>query len=186
MRFPRLSVFLFLVLGAMWSAGVARAAEFPKLGRDVFDWKADGEEQLKTALAEAQASGRRVVLMLGANWCPWCHRLDAVLRRDPELRTRWERDYVLVRINVNWKTVAPCNPEILARYRRAPQRGIPVLTLLDAKGNILANPDISRWEIAESKDYDVAKLRGFFAEWAPTRPTAESARSSTVEAAPAR
>ncbi len=174
MRFPRLAFFLLLVLGAMLSALAARAAEFPKLGRDVFDWKADGDEQIKTALAEAQARGRRVVLMLGANWCPWCHRLDAVLRSDAELRGRWKRDYVLVRIDVNWKTVAPRNPEILARYRRPPQRGIPVLTLLDANGRILAHPDISRWEIAEKKDYDVAKLRAFFAEWAPARQPADA------------
>lgn len=173
MRFSRLSIFLLLVLGVMAGALSARAAEFSSFGRDVFDWKANGDEQLKAALVEAQASGRRVVLMLGANWCPWCHRLDAVLRRDAELRPRWERDYVLVRVDVNWKTVAPRNPGILARYRRAPQRGIPVLTLLDAKGNILAHPDISLWETKELKDYDVAKLRAFFAEWAPVRPAAE-------------
>jgi glutaredoxin len=110
-----------------------------------------------------------VVLMLGANWCPWCHRLDAILRRDPEIATHWERDYVLVQIDVNWKRLPKRNPGVLARYRRAPQRGIPVLTLLDADGNVLANPDISRWETAEPKDYDVAKLRSWFAEWAPPR-----------------
>ncbi len=173
MRFSRLSIFLLLVLGAMAGALPARASEFSSFGRDVFDWKANGDEQLKAALAEAQSSGRRVVLMLGANWCPWCHRLDAVLRRDVKLRARWERDYVLVCIDVNWKTVAPRNPGILARYRRLPQRGIPVLTLLDAKGNILANPDISLWETKEPKDYDMAKLRAFFAEWAPGRAAAE-------------
>ncbi len=142
-------------------------AEYPRAGREVFDWTADGEEQVKAGLAEAEAGGRRVVLLLGANWCPWCHRLDAVLRHDPELQARWERDYVLVRIDVNWKPVVPRNPGILARYRRPPQRGIPALTVLDAKGRILANPDISRWETAEPKGYDVARLREFFAQWAP-------------------
>lgn len=156
------------------------AAQFAQFGRDVFDWQAKGEEQIQAALKEAEASGRRVLLMLGANWCPWCHRLDAVLRSDAELQPRWERDYVLVRIDVDWKAVAPRNPGILARYRRAPQRGIPVLTLLDAKGNILAHPDISRWEAAESKSYDIAKLRRFLAEWAPSRTQTEQGSATAA------
>jgi thiol:disulfide interchange protein len=162
---------LVMVMATIVSSGpMLSAAEYPAAGPDVFDCKANGEEQLRAALGVARASGRRVVLMLGANWCPWCHRLDAILRHDPELAARWDRDYVLVQIDVNWKRLPKRNPGVLARYRRAPQRGIPVLTLLDADGNVLANPDISRWETAEPKDYDVAKLRSWFAEWAPPRP----------------
>lgn len=171
MRF--LLALLFCILigqgQARTGADSTRATEYPEVGPDVFDWAADGDAQLEAALAEAKASGRRVALMLGANWCPWCHRLDAVLRRDPELQPRWTRDYVLVRVDVNWKGYTKRNAEILARYRRAPQRGIPVLTLLDANGRALAHPDISRWETETPKDYDVAKLREFFAEWAPSR-----------------
>ncbi len=151
-------------------ADAPRATEYPEVGPDVFDYQADGKAQLAAALAEAKASDRRVLVMLGANWCPWCHRLDAVLRNDPVLRAQAERDYVIVRIDVNWKSYTLRNAELLARYRRAPQRGIPVLTLLDANGRVLANPDISRWETKEPRDYDVAKLREFFAVWSPHAP----------------
>ena len=174
MRFLRVLFLIGVIGGGQFPVGAeqSRVTEYPEVGPDVFDWSANGDEQLKAALAEAKASGRRVVLMLGANWCVWCHRLDVILRRDPELQARWERDYVLVRVDVNWKSFTKRNAEILARYRRAPQRGIPVITLLNDKGSVLANPDISRWETTEPKDYDVRKLREFFAEWAPVRSAA--------------
>lgn len=171
--FRILGVLVAMVGGGLPGAQRLGATGYPAAGADVFDPVADGEAQLKAGLAEAKAGGRRVVLMLGANWCPWCHRLDALLRQDPELQPRWTRDYVLVRIDVNWKGPARRNAEILARYRRAPQRGIPVLTLLAADGEVLARPDISRWETKEPEGYDVTKLRAFFAEWAPARAATE-------------
>lgn len=152
------------------TATVERSAEYPLVGPDVFDPEADGAAQLQTGLAEAAATGRHVLVLLGANWCPWCHRFDALLR-DTALQAYWERDYVVVRIDVNWKGASLRNPSLLERYRRPPQRGIPVLTLLDARGRVLANPDISRWEKKEPKAYDPARLHAFLAQWAPSTRT---------------
>jgi len=167
MRMLRILVLGWLVLGGAILAGATRAPEYPLVGADVFDPVADASTDLAAALAEARGSGRHVLLFLGANWCRWCHRLDALLRSDAALSEALARGYVVVRIDVNWKGLTVRHAELLARYRRPPQRGIPVLTLLDADGRVIAAPDISRWETQEPKDYDVAKLSEFVAANAP-------------------
>lgn len=155
---------LWLLLGSISLAGL-RAAEYPKQGDDVFDPAADGEAQVRAGLETARTSGRRVLLLLGANWCPWCHRLDALLA-DKEMRPQWERDFVLVKIDVNRKGPTPRNAGVLERYRRPPQKGIPMLTVLDATGAILFAAPQDDWATDDKKAIDPVKLKQCLTAWA--------------------
>lgn len=54
--------------------------------------------QIAPALAEAERSGRLVMVDLYADWCGWCKKLDVEFKTD-HFR-RWAEDYVLLRVDV--------------------------------------------------------------------------------------
>lgn len=57
----------FLALGQPTTAVAAEARQKPERPR-IYDTKADGKEQIATALKTAQAEDKRVILKFGANW----------------------------------------------------------------------------------------------------------------------
>ena len=95
---------------------------------------------LNAAEVEAAREHKNVFLIFGASWCPWCHRLDALLS-DPTLKPFFDRNYVIAQIdgleapaqlgleNPGWK-------DLMATYSATGQ-GIPYWLFLDPKGNIL-------------------------------------------------
>ncbi len=96
---------------------------------------------LNAAEAEAAREHKNVFLIFHASWCPWCHRLDALLNA-PALKPFFDRNYVIAQIdgmeapaqlgleNPGWK-------DMMATYS-ATNMGIPYWLFLDPKGNILA------------------------------------------------
>src|SRR5450432_4814265 len=95
----------FLPLLAALAATVALRAEpeYPKMGPDIFDTKAEGSTQIITALTQARAEHKNVLLMFGANWCIWCHRLKATMDSDATVAQTLNSNYVLVMIDVNMR-----------------------------------------------------------------------------------
>ena len=96
---------------------------------------------LNAAEAEAAREHKNVFLIFHASWCPWCHRLEALLSA-PSLKPFFDRNYVIASIdgqeaptqlgleNPGWK-------DLMATYSATGQ-GIPYWLFLDPKGNILA------------------------------------------------
>ena len=96
---------------------------------------------LNAAEAEAAREHKNVFLIFHASWCPWCHRLDALLNA-PTLKPFFDRNYVIAQIdgleapaqlgleNPGWK-------DLMTTYSATGQ-GIPYWLFLDPKGNILA------------------------------------------------
>lgn len=57
------------------------------------DWISDIEE----ALAERQRQGKRLMVIFKGNgdWCPWCNKLDALLKESPALDDYLQREGIL-------------------------------------------------------------------------------------------
>src|SRR3954463_2898848 len=71
---------LFLLTALAFS--LHAAPEYPQMGPDIYDAKADGKTQIAAALAKAAPAHKRVLVMFGANWCVWCHRLHHTFETD--------------------------------------------------------------------------------------------------------
>ncbi|MEX2016126.1 MAG: thioredoxin family protein, partial [Candidatus Hydrogenedentales bacterium] len=54
--------------------------------RDIYDETADARQLVAEAKREAAASGKHVVIVWGANWCGWCHKLEYHFTRNEEIR----------------------------------------------------------------------------------------------------
>ena len=88
-------------------------------------WRAWGDE----AFAEARASGRPLLLLLGAEWCRFCSALEQGVLREPDVAAALAHRFVPVRADKDR------HPEVDARYRRG---GWPTLAIVAADGTLQA------------------------------------------------
>jgi thioredoxin-related protein len=124
-----------------------------------FDAARDPAKDITRAVAEAIRSGRRVLLDVGGEWCIWCHRLDTLFMRNPDLSDFLHRNFVVVKINYSKENK---NEKLLSKYPKIP--GYPHLFVLDAKGKLLHSQDTS--ELEEGKGHSKEKVFAFLKKWA--------------------
>lgn len=85
------------------------------------------EGDVEAALAAAKAQGKRVLLDVGAYWCPPCRKLDEEVFVLPEVGAAIDRGYVAVHVDAEKGE----GPEVAARYR---VQAYPTLLVLEASG----------------------------------------------------
>ncbi len=159
---------------ALLAALVLRAGpEYPDRGPDIYDSKADGSVLIDTALRQAAAEHKRVLLDFGANWCPWCHALHRLFTTDAEVRRRLAADYVVVMIDVNRRHGPARNAAVNEKYGNPIKEGLPVLVVLDAGGRQLVTQETGALEKGgEGEAHDPAKVVAFLEKWAAPPPPA--------------
>lgn len=158
---------LIVALGALALlpvAGLRADPEYPKMGPDIFDVRADGSAQIADALARATVEKKRVILDFGANWCIWCHRLHHTFETDPGVSRALDKGYIVVMIDVNTRHGVKRNADINERYGNPIVHGIPVLVVLDSNGKQLTTKDSG--ELEEGDGHSPAKIIAFLKEWA--------------------
>jgi thioredoxin-related protein len=156
-----------LLLLALLSPALCAAPEYPGMGPDIFDRQARGGELVAQAVTRAQQEGKRVVLLFGANWCPWCRRLHHAFTDDSGVVAILRRSFVLVHVDANTRNDKKRNADIIARYGDPLQKyGLPAIVVLEADGRQLTTQETASW--AAPADEEVARrVTAFLASWAP-------------------
>jgi thiol:disulfide interchange protein len=153
-------------LALLLAAPLRAEPEYPKMGPDIYDPRADGDHQVADALRRASTEHKRVIVDMGANWCIWCRRLHSTFEGDASVAAALERGFVVVMLDVNTRNGTRRNAALVDRYGNAPaSHGIPVLVVLDADGKQLATKDTGELEQGEGHSPD--KILQFLAAWAP-------------------
>lgn len=130
-----------------------------------YDEAASGDELVSDALAEARASGKRVLLVFGANWCSDCRALDALFHSDPAIARRLRASYVVVKLDVGRDAEPRKHAALIGRFGAAVETGIPVLVVADANGQALNNTHRER--LADSAHQRPAAVLDFLDQWQP-------------------
>ncbi|MEY4706731.1 MAG: hypothetical protein RJB58_454 [Pseudomonadota bacterium] len=78
---------------------ISSLTQLPIVTMHVYDEKADADAAVARAFARAKASGKRVLLDLGGNWCPDCIVLFNFMKL-PEIRRFVDRHYEVVEVDV--------------------------------------------------------------------------------------
>ncbi len=143
------------------------AAEYPKMGEDIYDPHADAAQDVTRALAQAAVENKHVLLDFGANWCIWCHRLHTLFTSDAAIAQQLADNYVVVMIDANSRHGKARNVETDQKYGHPIANGLPVLVVLDASGEILTTQETGALE--EGPAHDPAKVTAFLTKWAPPR-----------------
>ncbi|MCB9612798.1 MAG: thioredoxin family protein [Sandaracinus sp.] len=122
----------------------------PEVARPYEDG-ADAGPLLETALAEARAENKRVLLMFGANWCVWCRRLEWVFQNDADVSTALREGWKVVHVDVGAGD-SGTNAATIARYGNPVQHGLPCLVVLDAQGQPVHTQETGSLEVGNRHD----------------------------------
>ncbi|MDM5134969.1 thioredoxin family protein [Aeromonas salmonicida] len=141
--------------GEAYSAGHLWAKALPDYSQG-YDEQRDPAQDLASATAKAQREGKKVLLLVGGEWCSWCKEMNHFLDREPALASH----FVVVKVNVS---KANKNEPFLKRYPE--YIGVPHFYVLDAKGKLLESVNTGLLE--KGKSYNEAKFGKFIAFFQP-------------------
>jgi thioredoxin-related protein len=134
--------------------------------------------QLDVAVKQAKAQKKGVFVMVYADWCGYCHRMEATTFRDPAIIAKLNSAFVPVKLNGESPRSMNLDKQSITETAWAMQQGVqgfPSLIALDSKGRTVAmypgyltTPQAARF-IADLAEYlhdgGLDKLGNFF-DWA--------------------
>lgn len=152
------SIVLLLSL-TLTGCGSAAGEPPPETARP-YDESANAEADIAAALAASRSDGKNVLLVFGANWCPWCRRLEHTLTQNQAVRTELERGFRVVHVDTGARGTGK-NAEVAARYGDPTRLGLPVIVVLRPDGSVAATQNTGDLEEGDRHDPDaiVAFLR---------------------------
>jgi protein disulfide-isomerase len=144
-----------VLFGCGLMVGVASASDKP------YDDGADTARLMSQALTQARAEHKPVLVVFGANWCPDCRHLDAVLH-GPDASGIHDK-YVLLKLSVG---SFDRNLDVARQLDVPLSKGIPAIAVLDQDGK---SQYITRaGELADARSMGDVAVVGFI-EQALTR-----------------
>ena len=158
----RLSTFLLITgcIAALAGCESRTVHDLPDYSKNYVEGH-DPEADLEFAIQDATDSGRRILIFVGGDWCPWCRALDKFMYEDhPEVAEYLHEHFVLLKVYYG-----------KGNYNRAFLSGFPRLVatphffVLDSDGTLLYSQQTEVLE--KGRSYDKLKLMTFLRKWAP-------------------
>jgi len=125
-----------------------------------YDSSADANAAVEQALARAQATGKRVLIDLGGNWCPDCRVFAAVMQL-PEVRQFVGRHFEVVLVDVGRFTN---NLDIPARFGVDKVAAVPMVLILSPQGRLLNADDLVA--LSDARAMTPQAVLDWLAKWA--------------------
>lgn len=125
-----------------------------------FDPKRDAAADIQAAVAEAQRTGKRIIVDVGGDWCQYCHQMDQFFQEHPEISELRDRNFVTVAVYYGDDNK---NHQLLSHYSKV--LGIPHFYVLEKDGTMLYSQHVI--ELRTSGKYDPDKMQEFLLKWAP-------------------
>ena len=153
---------VMIVFGFVAARGVI-AAPAP-VATGPYDPALNGWKQLEAAGATASAQGKRVLVVVGGNWCPWCRALDREMTGDAALRNEVAAHFVLVHLNYSKENK---NLEAMVRLGHPNTLGFPSFVVISPMLKVLRLQESGVFETGDKHKpgHDPAKLLAFFKQW---------------------
>jgi thioredoxin 1 len=116
---------------------------------------------VQSALQQAAASHKRVLVEFGANWCSDCRVLEQHFRR-AENADLLEAHFVLVHVNVGDSGIDH-NTDLAQSYGIPLDRGVPALAVLESDGRVVYSQKNGEFEAMRS--LDPKSVNEFLTRW---------------------
>ena len=127
-------------------------------GKAGYDPTADPAKDLATLAEQTKQDGRRIMLVVGGEWCGWCHTLERYLKENAEIGALWSKNFATLKVNMSPENR---NEAFLKQYPRIP--GYPHLYVLEKDGKFLHSQGTA--ELESGSSYSADKMRAFLAKW---------------------
>jgi thiol:disulfide interchange protein len=105
----------------------------PAVKKHLYSAEADPKADINSALKQATAEHKRVILDFGGDWCGDCQVLDIYFHQSPNVELL-DKDFILVHVDVGHFDK---NLDITSKYNVPIDKGVPALAVLDADGKLL-------------------------------------------------
>jgi thiol:disulfide interchange protein len=130
-----------------------------------FDPHRDAAKDMVTAQNLAKATGKRVLVDVGGEWCTWCRMLDRFVASQPQISALIGSQYVWVKVNYSAENK---NTAVLSKWPKI--RGYPYLLVLDGAGRLLHAQGVQGLETETEKEadenYDPDRVMAFLNRYA--------------------
>lgn len=126
-----------------------------------YDPHANPFDQYHTAIEQAKAEHKRVLIIAGGDWCRWCYALDRFITRNDDVSHALHDAFVIVKVYVGDENF---NEFFFSQLPEA--RGAPHFWVVSPDRNVLASQSTGSFEHGRS-DYDKTAFMGFVAKWRP-------------------
>jgi len=150
-------IFSFLS-GCLFSISTSFAQD-----KNLYHPEADADKDIKTAISQAKAEHKFVLIQGGGNWCSWCIEFARFCKADPKIDSVMKASYVWYHLNYSKENE---NKKIFARYGYPQRFGFPVFIILDGNGNRI-NTQNSEYLEDGKKSYTREKVQAFLEMWSP-------------------
>ena len=168
----RMFVIEVLMFAAVSEVGAIASAPLSATARDrydtvAFDATANAQSQLETKLNAAKNMDRKVLLIMGGNWCHDSAAL-ANLIDTPRFAGMITQHYEVLFVDVGVPQIGKGrNLDIAKRFGIKKVKGTPTVLVLSADGELLnSKKDAASWRNAASRSDD--DIYRYFAEFKPS------------------
>lgn len=152
-----------LFCGPMGSGAFAvaqmQAPAIPAVHKHIYPEIAQGEPDVKAALAEARSEKKRVLMIFGGDWCGDCQVLDINLHQ-PENQALVEKSFVVVHVNIGHMDE---NVALAKRYGVPLNRGVPAVSVVSPTGKVVHAQ--ATGEFADMRHMDPRSVNEFLTQW---------------------
>jgi protein disulfide-isomerase len=121
-----------------------------------YDESADARVELNRALDQAHASGKKVLVVFGANWCPDCRALAGKMATGP-LAAEVAAHYVVTKVDVGRFNK---NLDLDKQMGDPIAKGIPAVAVLGPDGDVLQSTRAG--ELASAREMGDAEVMKVF------------------------
>jgi thiol:disulfide interchange protein len=125
----------------------------------IYPDKADAKAEIKSAIAQAKRSHKRVILDFGGNWCGDCVALDALFHKEPNA-SLLKRHFILVDVNIGRFDK---NVDVAKQYEVPLEKGVPALAVIDGLGNVIYSQKNGEFEAMRTMD--PTSVKTFLEKW---------------------
>ena len=146
-----------LVLSVLLTSLCSSSAQ----GKIVYDEAADGFQQIANAQVVAKVEKKRLLIVFGANWCGWCHKLHEIFEKNEAIAKELKQHFVVVEIDIDGQH----NAEVDAKYDIPADYGIPAIVFADAEGKKLGDQDTG--DLEDGGKHSPEKVLAMLRKWAP-------------------
>jgi thioredoxin-related protein len=123
----------------------------------------NAEEGIASAVKEAKAGGKHVLIQIGGNWCIWCARFNDFITTDKQIDSSVQAGYIVYHLNYSKENY---NTKLLVKYGYPQRFGFPVFLVLNSEGKLIQTQN--SWYLEDGKkSYDRDKVLRFFNDWSP-------------------
>lgn len=127
-----------------------------------YDPKRDPAKDLETAVVQAAKENKRILLVVGGEWCGWCHTLENFIKTNEDVQKTWAASYITIK--VNWSPENH-NESFLKSY--PPVNEYPHLFVVEKDGRLLHSQNPAQFEVGST--YSKEKILDFLHRWQPER-----------------